>query len=351
MKLDKKVRYGVLTKAHSAEVHEMELPELKEGEVLVKQQACNICTTDYQQWMGLREHQGYPMVGGHESSGIVVAAAADVEEFQVGDRVSFCYAYCGKCKNCKIGRTDICVKRNTFQVIPGVKGDFGFATYAVRKAKFLVKTGKDLNPSVAGFIEPLATVCSAHERLSHNIGKTTLVVGAGTMGLLNAQIARLHGCKVIVSELMPNKLEKAKQMGFDVVNPKVKPVKEQLTELLGVDTVDCVILAVGAKAAAEEAFDLVKRMDGEILFFSAGFPVPELTINANDIHYRRLKLVGAFEAYMENFYKAAELLEKGLIDTKPLVEKVFPLSQIDEAFAYASEPGRYRVSIDLQREE
>lgn len=348
MCIREKVRYGVLTKHHHAEIREMELEELQSGEVLVKQQACNICTTDYQQWMGLREHQGYPMAGGHESSGIVAAVAEEVTEFQVGDRVSFCYAYCGSCKNCKTGRTDICVKRNTFQVIPGIKGDFGFATYAIRKAKFLVKTGKTLNPSAAGFIEPLATVCSAHERIEHRIGKTVLVIGGGTMGLLNAQIAKLHGCKVIVSELMDNKIEKAKSMGFDVVNPKIKPVKEQLKEILGEKVVDCVVLGVGAQAAAQEAFTLVKHFDGEILFFSAGFPEPQITISGNEIHYRRLKLIGAFEAYMKNFYTAAELLEKGLIDTMPLVESVFPLSKINDAFAYASEPGRYRVSLNLE---
>ena len=230
----------------------------------------------------------------------------------------------------------------------GIRGDFGFAEYAIRKVKFLVKTGTDLNPSAAGFVEPLATVCSAHERLEHRLCKTVLVVGAGTMGLLNAQVARLHGCKVIVSELMEQKIAKAKDMGFDVVNPTEAPVKEQLMGILGTETVDCVILGVGAKKAAEEAFDLVKHFDGEILFFSASYPAPELMISGNDIHYRRLKLIGAFEAYIENFYMAAELLEKKLIDTLPLVDKVFPLEQIQEAFAYASEPGRYRVSVIME---
>lgn len=348
--MSKIVKYGLLTKAHHAEVREMELRELKSGEVLVRQQACNICTTDYQQWMGLREHQGYPMAGGHESSGIVEAVADDVKEFKVGDRVSYCYAYCGECQYCKTGRTDLCVERNTFQVIPGVKGDFGFATYAIRQAKFLVKTGKDLNPSAAAFIEPLATVISAHERVEHRLGKTVLVIGAGTMGILNAQIARLHGGKVIISELMDNKIEKAKSLGFDVVNPAKGDIKPQIEAILGVDRVDTVILGVGAKAAAEQAFDLVKEKDGEIMFFSAGYPAPVIDVNGNDIHYRRLKLIGAFEAYIDNFYLAARLLEYGLVNTEALVETTFPLSKIDEAFAYASEPGRYRVSVLLEEE-
>ncbi|MGX8850847.1 zinc-dependent alcohol dehydrogenase [Amedibacillus sp. YH-ame10] len=348
--MNKTVKYGVLTKAHHAEVREMQLRELESGEVLVKQQACNICTTDYQQWLGLREHQGYPMAGGHESSGIVEAVADDVKEFKVGDRVSYCYAYCGDCKYCKIGRTDLCVERNTFQVIPGVKGDFGFATHAIRKAKFLVKTGKNLDPSAAGFIEPLATVLSAHERVEHRLGKTVLIIGAGTMGVINAQVARLHGAKVIISELMENKIAKAKSLGFDVVNPSKGDIKPQIESIIGVDRVDTVILGVGAKAAAEQAFDLVKEKDGEIMFFSAGYPAPELTVNGNDIHYRRLKLIGAFEAYIDNFYLAAQLLEFGLIDTQALVECTYPLSKIDEAFAHASEPGRYRVSVLLEEE-
>ena len=52
-------------------IKEREIPELGPNEVLVKNIACNICTTDYGQWMGLREHQGYPMVGGHEGCGTV----------------------------------------------------------------------------------------------------------------------------------------------------------------------------------------------------------------------------------------------------------------------------------------
>ena len=95
---------------------------------------------------------------------------------------------------------------------------------------------------------------------------------------------------------------------------------------------------------------LVKEKDGEIMFFSAGYPAPEILVNGNDIHYRRLKLIGAFEAYIENFYLAAQLLEYHLINTEALVETTFPLSKIDEAFAYASEPGRYRVSVLLEEE-
>ena len=64
-----KQRFEYLEKAHVSKVGERELREINDDEVLVKQLTCNICTTDYQQWMGLREHQGYRMAGGHEGAG------------------------------------------------------------------------------------------------------------------------------------------------------------------------------------------------------------------------------------------------------------------------------------------
>ena len=67
-----KMRFAVLTKAKVAEVHERPLPEMDENQILIKQEACNICTTDYGQWLGLREHQPYPMAGGHEGAGVIV---------------------------------------------------------------------------------------------------------------------------------------------------------------------------------------------------------------------------------------------------------------------------------------
>ena len=62
----KTFRFGVLTSKGHAEVHEMKLPKLGEHQILIKQLACNICTADYGQWLGLREHQGYPMAGGSD---------------------------------------------------------------------------------------------------------------------------------------------------------------------------------------------------------------------------------------------------------------------------------------------
>ena len=74
-----KMKFGCLVKKGVAEVRERDLPEVGPYDVLLHMKACNICTTDYGQWLGLREHQGYPMAGGHEAAGIVE---------QVGEKVT-----------------------------------------------------------------------------------------------------------------------------------------------------------------------------------------------------------------------------------------------------------------------
>ena len=243
----KTMRFGVLTQKGHAEVRERPLPEMGPEEVLVKQQACNICTTDYQQWLGLREGRGYPMASGHESAGTVVAVGEAVKDLHPGDLVSLAYVTCGICDGCKRGlgcdNNEIGPKKISWD---GYRGMFAYADYAVRPARALIKMNRTLDPSEAAFMEPLAAVVKGLEKLRVKPLETVVVVGAGTMGLLNAQAARAMGCRVLVSELMENKLQAAREMGFPVIDGgKCDPVEEvkRLTDGKGADAV---ILAVAA---------------------------------------------------------------------------------------------------------
>lgn len=345
----KMMRFGVLTEKMHAEVRERPLPEMGPEEVLVKQDACNICTTDYQQWLGQREGRGYPMASGHESSGTVVAVGEQVKEFQPGDRVSLAYVTCGICDGCKRGlgcdNNEIGPKKMSPD---GYRGMFAYADYAVRPARALIKMNKDLDPSEAAFMEPLAAVVKGLDKLRVKPLETVVVVGAGTMGLLNAQAARALGCRVIVSELMDNKLAVARKMGFEVVDGKVCDPVEKVKELTNGKGADAVVLAVAAEFTNAQSFDLVKKLDGRILFFGAAYPAPKLDVDSNVIHYRRLELIGTFGADLKDFCTAADMLNSGCVKVTDLIEaKRFPLDQIQDAFAEAATPGKFRVSVLL----
>ena len=181
-----------------------------------------------------------------------------------------------------------------------------------------------------------------------------VVIGAGTMGLINAQVAKAYGCRVIVSEMIPKKLETARAMGFEVIDcNQADPVEEvkRLTEEEGKGT-DAVIAAVGVTAANGSGSEMmIKEKDGKLLLFAAGYPAPELHIDSNEMHYRRMELIGTFGADNEDFQEAARALSTGVVDVSKLIEeKTFKLDQIQEAFEEASRPGMYRVCVLLDQQ-
>ncbi|MGG5314362.1 zinc-binding dehydrogenase [Enterococcus sp. AZ072] len=352
--IPEKIKFGCLLKKGVAEVKEMKLPELKEDELLVKQEACNICTTDYQQWLGLREHQGYPMAGGHECSGTVIAKGTAVgDTYEVGDKVSVVYDYCGYCDECKHGEVTSCenIKQFGKNYSEDYYGIFGFANYFIRKAKSFVKMNPELPPSEAAFVEPLSSVIQNMKKLRVKSGTdTVIVIGAGTMGLLNAETARAFGARVIVSELMEKKLQVAQAMGFETINPKEVDAVSKVKELTNGKGADIVVVAVGATAANNQALEMVKPKDGKISMYAAGYPSPEMDVDSNKIHYMRLELIGTYGSTLEDFSDAAEMLNTGRVNVSKLVETHIPLAEIQAAFQAASTPGNFRVSVTLNED-
>lgn len=342
-------KFAVLTEAKNAEVHEGELPEIGENQVLVEQKSCNICTTDYGQWLGLREHQPYPMAGGHEGSGTIVKMGSKVRgTLKVGDHVAVNYNYCGECESCRMGRTSECeVKANglTTANSDGYYGDFGFGTYSVRDANTLIKMNPKLPFNEAGFLEPLATVVKGMRKLRLSPMEKVVVIGAGTMGLLNAKAAKAYGAEVIVTELMDKKTQAAQSMGFDVIDAnKYEPI-DAVKEKTDGKGADVVILAVGATAANDQALKMVKHLNGRVLFFAAGYPAPSLKIDSNIVHYRKIELIGTYGADIQDFSESAKLLNQGQANVSDLIETSVPLDEIQRAFEIASTPGNYRVSV------
>ena len=344
------MKYGVLTGVKQAEVRECPIPELGDNQLLVRQHACNICTSDYGQWLGTRTHIPFPMAGGHENAGEIIEKGKDVnDEFQVGDHVAFSYPFCGLCEACRIGNTMDCKYLYDYMTASycGVPGIFGFAEYKVIDARFAVKVSPDLPYGEAGFLEPVATVVHGMKKVAPTKFDTVVVIGAGTMGILNAQVARFYGARVIITEMMPKKLAVAKALGFETVDVGKKEPVEAVRALTDGKGADIVIIAVGATSANTQALQMLSKAEGKILFFAAGYPAPELKVGSNDIHYKSMKLIGTYDATMTDFMDAAEILSRGGVNVTPLIEATIPLDDIQKAFETASTPGAYRVCVEL----
>lgn len=347
-------KFGYLKEKGVALVGERVVRSPEGHEVLIKLQGCNICTTDYQQWLGLREHQGYPMAGGHESCGIVSAVGAEVKSVNPGDYVAIGYdTSCGYCEPCRTGNDYECehAKPDPALSEDGYLGYFGFGEYAIQGERALFKMDRSLSSAEASFLEPTATVVSGIKQLRVKPMETVCVVGAGTMGMLNAQVARAFGARVIISEGMPKKLEAAKALGFEAVDFSKEDVVERVKEFSDGKGADCVILAVLNDHVLKQSLDLIKDNRGRILVFAAGYPVPTFAFDANMIHYRRCEIIGTYCGVMEDFSDAAKLLNTHAIDVRPLCEpQQYSIDEIQEAFAAAATPGMFRVHVKTGNE-
>ncbi len=351
MSIPKTHYFTAIMEPKVATMHEEPLPEMGSDDVLLKMEACNICTTDYQQWMGLRNHQGFPMAGGHEWSGIVCAKGENVENVEIGDRVAPLFMGCGHCKACLMGKSFCCEsKEGGWPVRDGFHGDRGFSDYKVFPKNKVLKMSKNIPAAEAGFLEPVATVVRGMKRLREKPGETVVVIGAGTMGLLNAQVAKAFGAHVIISELTPKKLERAAAMGFaEIVDAKNGDPVEQVKQLTDGKGADAVIAAVGHSVAYRQGMEMLKQLEGRFLLFAAGYPVPEFQINPNDVHYRRIEIIGTMSADVEDYVDAGFMISNKIVDCSYSLEgKTFALKDIQEAFAAAATPDTYRITVDLQ---
>jgi L-iditol 2-dehydrogenase len=205
----------------------------------------------------------------------------------------------------------------------------------------------DLPFEEAGFCEPLATVISGIDRLQINGGENILVIGAGTMGLLNAQIARYNGAKVIISEPFEKKRNTAKAMGFEkVLDPTEGDFENEIKDYTKNQGPDAIIIAVGNTKAYEQAFNIAPILC-RLLIFAASFPAPEWDITPNLVHYKLWEIIGAYGSTLQAYQRSADLLSSGELTIDPLIEARFPLSDIQKAFEKASTPGNFRVSITI----
>ena len=138
-------------------------------------------------------------------------------------------------------------------------------------------------------------------------------------------------------------------MGIDVIDAKntdpVQAVKD-LTDGKGADTV---IAAVGSTLAYKQGYEMLKHFRGKLVIFPAGYPKPELQVDPNELHYRKLEIIGTFGSDLKDWYEAATLISKRLIDCSYSLEgKFIPLRDIQQAYEAAATPDAYRVTVDLQ---
>lgn len=326
------------------------------GEIVVAPEAVGICATDIEILDGVMAYfrmgdASYPIVPGHEWIGTVHSVGPGVEGFAAGDTVvGDPSAGCGTCKRCRSGRYHLCARRTE----AGIMGQDG--AMATRMVALASTTHKVVRAAwdAGALIEPASVALNA-ARLAPCAGSTVLVLGAGAIGLLAAQCARLEGAaRVIVANAnRADRMELAKSLGADeaLVLPRdAAEAAAALRQLAGEDGIDVVLLCTGAVAAMDLAV-AVTRPGGTVvvvgLFGEARVPVDLDTVVTND-----LRLIGV-NGSPHLWPDTIAAVMSGALVLEPLVSHRFPLERAAEAMELArrAPSGTLKVLITPQRED
>jgi len=345
--IDTTMRVGVMAGVHDISVQELPTPVPGPGQVLVRIRATAICTWEQRSFSGAQGNK-FPFVGGHEMAGQVAAIGPDTQtDLEVGERVAIGSASCGKCHWCMTGQDRACKQHyGVVSKYGEAWGPGGFAQYKVQVADGVYRTG-DAPFETAALSEPLSCALHASRLLGLRVGQDVVVIGAGVMGLMNIVAARQHGCRVIVSEVDPDRLAMARRMGATelIDATKVDPV-ERVKELTEGRGAEAVIAAIGHDKANGQGLAMLSDR-GRFVLFAAAHPEPTFTIAPNEAHNRETGVFGVISGEKQDFYAAARLIRYGLVDLSPLIDIRYPLEEIGAALEHAIKPGTYRVIVEL----
>jgi 2-desacetyl-2-hydroxyethyl bacteriochlorophyllide A dehydrogenase len=304
---------------------EVPVPELQDGEVLIRVRACGICGSDlhtyrhgmFQEQLGLPLEKG--RILGHEFSGEVAEIRGHVEGIRIGDRVT----------------------------APSVGANAEYCKVAAQAAPLLVRVPEQVSFEEAATNEPLATSLHAVNLAHPADGETLVIMGAGIIGLGVLQCVKaLSAAKTIVVDLSERRLATASQLGADLtVNAAREEVVSRIVELTGspqislaggpLGVVDTVVDCAGAPrdssgvSVLEQSLLLVKE-NGKVIVVAA-FERP-LELELNIIMRKGIHLIGSWAWTPEEFTRAMELLSSGRIDRRPLITHEFPLEKAHEAY-------------------
>jgi len=320
---------------------EVKMPKANKEEVVVKVERCGICAVDPKIFHG----KGYvpaivakhvPIIAGHEFIGEVVElgeGAEDKYSLKVGDKaIAENIVPCWECYYCKQGLYHMC----DVHKIWGISGpDGGWAEYMkYPQGSIIWKVPKDLPYEVAVAIEPLACATHGVERANIQFADTVVITGGGVIGIFMLQVAKLKNPKMLImSDLLEDRLELAKELGADVViNPGEEDIIGKVKDLTDGLGCDVVLEASGNSSAVQQAVGMLRRR-GRLMEFGV-FP-DKTCIDFSIIgDIKELEIIGGHLGF-HTYPLAIKFLSEDLVKTDKIITHNFPLKEWRKALETA----------------
>lgn len=305
-------------------------------DVVVRVDWCGICGTDVSEylygpiWIPAGEPHTItgakaPVIMGHEFSGEIMATGANVSNLSVGDRVGVdTILFCGSCYWCLRHEHTLCPDIGVL----GLHGDGGLAEYCVAPAYMCLPIRDGLTPESAPLAETLSVVVRAFRKGHMTVGASVAIIGAGPVGLMAVQMARVAGARAIyVVELSEIRRKKALELGADAAfDPDQVDVLEEILALTRGIGVDLALECAGGQDTVKMAVALARRGGRAAL---VAFPKKSTPFDFNDVVSTEKEIVGCMShVYDEDYASAIRLMSDGRIEAESVISHRIPLSDV-----------------------
>jgi 2-desacetyl-2-hydroxyethyl bacteriochlorophyllide A dehydrogenase len=329
------MRQAIFNGPGELRIEEGESRPMSGSDVLVQVEACGVCGSDRAIFAGTHPASS-PVVLGHEFAGTVVACGDAVAELTVGDRVTVDpNVVCGRCRLCRRGAINLCQHLTPLGIVlPG-----GFAEYAVVPASNAYRIGEAISFDEACLVEPLACCVRGINQADVQLGDVVVVLGAGPIGLLLAQLARLRGAAVVVSsDPIESRRGLATKLGVDIAVDAGEEAVRSAMLAAGADVgADVAIESSGRLEVAELAVELV-RPGGTVVWFGVCPEDERVGIAPFHINDREITIRGS-NVNPFTHQTALTLIESRRVDVASLVSDRIGLAHLVDALVSTAEFG------------
>lgn len=307
--------------------HTIPIRKLKDEEIKIAVKSAGICSSDISRVFEEGGAYSYSIILGHEIAGEVREVHSFKSDIQTGDKCVIAPLIpCNNCEYCLRGDYSLC---DSYDYL-GSRRDGGFSEFIIVPARNVIKIPSSIDYAEACLIEPVAVVL--HGLLKLKVaGKKVLVVGAGSLGLIAAQIARLFGCfEITISDIFENHLEIAEKLKIKTISTKIIP-QDKIPEM------DIVIDTSGSVSGFMNSLASAKKGGVILLIGTQKCPLEIEKKLINRITRHELHILGSWNSYSSPFPGvewdlAIEFIKNHLLNVKILISHIFRLSEAETAF-------------------
>ncbi|MEW9677165.1 galactitol-1-phosphate 5-dehydrogenase [Lentibacillus sp. L22] len=326
-------------------IRDIKKPTISDNQVLVKVSYCGVCGSDLDRYFKGKVHY-FPLILGHEFSGVIEEIGKNVHSFSAGDRVAVApLVPCGHCENCKHGRPAHCSQYGFI----GSRQNGAMAEYVAVDERNLLSIPDKVSMKEAALIEPLTVALHGVERVHFCAGSEAVIFGAGTIGMMTLLVLKARGAgNITVIDLNSEKLAVANKLGAtNTINSNEVDLNEYFSNH---KKPEIVFETAGVAQTQVQSIEIVDHIGKVVYIGTANNEVDFSPKVFEQILRKEIEIRGSWMSYSTPFpgYEwsaGLQYIEEAIIDVKPLINGIFTLEDKEKPFLKMKDPLNHSIKF------